>query len=705
MSLPPDNVRAQRPVFAIEFEDAYDDRTVHENDDTSKWSSTGDRTVTFSLDSDSRVKAAIPTGSFQDDVKMTLTLPARKRDWSDGKRYVKLNITDASKFDYLGDRLYSMESAGDWGPLGQTQNEGVCTSIYTEGSGSCWFDKLGTADTLCGIYNNNESLDLSGVKYLAYDFYVDNSTMLSILDNSGISIWQDNSETNGQSYVFDASSLQVGWNCVVIDLENPTSTTGSGITDWTDIKRIVFRTRTKNAGDAFGGSNDFLRVDNVRVLDDYQLEVWAECKAGITKKYRFTVTTGINRLYLEDKYLIGTSGSGAFDWAAIYKIHIRGKTLCADGTTLTFYPFLSRRKKTYTTGNIFEGAQLISTGADFESSGGSTSGTGASGKVASGWELKATDEAWTVQYEGNVEPQDDGWTLWGDDLGSCSDGILTTTTSNTNGCKYRKSSAKTYETIHLRARVKAQDQKTKAPFGYIELASNYKFVSVLFSGSVLWVTSESTKHQVDLNSEYSILDVYLDTIKNKYHLLVNGELILEGTPSDDPTEETFIEFGIATGDEAGVKIYWDYVYYKISREQLVYATRETDELYGGSIQTIKLIETGDTSYDITLQTSSDNYFVNSYKYEGDQYKVLLRAKTTKTTTIYFKLYSVALSAYIGTGNITIQSTSGFREYSVPLSVTGGGDYYNCILIMELGNQADEPITLYLSSVRLQREYP
>jgi len=99
---------------------------------------------------------------------------------------------------------------------------------------------------------------------------------------------------------------------------------------------------------------------------------------------------------------------------------------------------------------------------------------------------------WDVKYEGNVEPDSDGWTLGGTDLSSASGGILTINTkgSITYTCNYYKSTTFDFSTgATVEFRAKMVSSYGDSPFGVdIGNSSNDCGFRIILKEDMIWDT-------------------------------------------------------------------------------------------------------------------------------------------------------------------------------------------------------------------------
>lgn len=185
------------------------------------------------------------------------------------------------------------------------------------------------------------------------------------------------------------------------------------------------------------------------------------------------------------------------------------------------------------------------------------------------WHMNDVIVDWDTQYEGNVEPDSDGWTLTGTDYASSDGDILTidTTVGPAEICRYHKAPDVDFD-AGFYCRIKTQIHTDTPASGNLEIATydgtqnEVTFVRI-YDGQLLMYTTAggwTTYIGIDTTSAYHIYEIYIKATTVK--LYMDGVLI--GTETVRSTAAgDFISFGDYSGS-AALECMIDYVYYAIN---------------------------------------------------------------------------------------------------------------------------------------------
>ncbi len=174
------------------------------------------------------------------------------------------------------------DSATGWSISGGAVTPTVNTTTKHQGTGALNQIKTGTTyDYLTYTYDigSGNEKDLNG-KQLMMNQYILDSTVLSKIEKITLSMSSDILFNNSKTLEFDASDLSTGWNLLILDQEDPL-TTSTGNIDIESVRYIKIKIDLNNTTDTIA-SGDL-------IMDNYIYSTYIDYEGDIV---RWIYTTG-----------------------------------------------------------------------------------------------------------------------------------------------------------------------------------------------------------------------------------------------------------------------------------------------------------------------------------------------------------------------------------------------------------------------------
>jgi len=176
------------------------------------------------------------------------------------------------------------------------------------------------------------------------------------------------------------------------------------------------------------------------------------------------------------------------------------------------------------------------------------------------------EPSWDIQYEGNVEPDDDGWTLGGTDYASCAGGILTIeTTADAQNCYYYKTPDIDFDTgftLKFRAKViSTGGVADNLRFNIRDGTQNERVDIALYTFKITATKSTGWSDICTFNTT-AAYHTYILTVKGTTAKLYIDNVLKGSWSVNTIVTDDLIQFGESDSAMHG-KIEIDYIYYAL----------------------------------------------------------------------------------------------------------------------------------------------